>query len=94
VLRTRLGTASLCALHGAPQRARRDGLRERQLAVHDHHRKVDAVAALELVVTVDGDPPQAEAEPRGLALEQLQRTRTETAAGPLEEHDLDGSHRR
>ena len=38
-----------------------------------HHRKVDAVAALELVVTVDRDAAQVEAEPRRLALEQRER---------------------
>jgi hypothetical protein len=94
VSRTRLEATSLCALYGAPQRARRDRLRKHRLAVDDDHREVDAIEALELVVTVDRDPPQAEAEPRGLALEQLERAGAETAAGPLEEHDLDSAHGR
>jgi hypothetical protein len=92
VSRTRLATASLCELHGALQRSRGDRLRERELAVYDDHGKVDAIAALELLVTVDRDAPEAEPEPRRLAFEQCQRARAEPAAGPLEEHDLDCSH--
>ena len=67
VSRTRLATTSLCEPHGALQRPRRDRLRERDLAVDEHHREVDAVAALELVVAVDRDAAQAESEPRRLA---------------------------
>jgi hypothetical protein len=92
VSRTRLPATSLCEAHGALQRPRCDGLRERDLAVHDHHRKLDAVAPLELVVAVDRDTPEAESESRRLALEQLRRTPAEPAAGPFVEHDLDRVH--
>ena len=91
VSRTLASTASLCALHRPPQGGLRDGVGERDLAVDDHHRKVDAVAALELVVTVDRDAAQVEAEPRRFALEHARGTRAEPAAGALVEHDLDAA---
>ena len=92
VSRTRLATASLCESHGALQRPRRDRLGERDLAVDDHDREIDAMAPLELVVAVDRDAPEAEAEPRRLALEQLGRAPAEPATGALVEHDLDRVH--
>ena len=90
--RTHLPAASLCDSDGAPQRPRGNRLRERDLAVDDDDGEVDAVAALELVVAVDGDAPELEAEPRRLALEQLERAGAEAAARPLVEHDLDCPH--
>jgi hypothetical protein len=93
VLRTGLRAASLCALDRALQRALRDGLGECLLAVDEHDGEVDAVALLELGVAVDRDAPQAEPEPRRLALEQLRRTAAESAAGAFVEHDLDRGHR-
>jgi hypothetical protein len=92
VSRTCLATTSLCEAHGALQRSRRDRLRERDLAVDDHHREVDAMLPLELVVAVDRDAPKTESEPRRLALEQLGSATAETAAGALVEHDLDRVH--
>ena len=58
VSRTGLGAASLCERHRALQRPGGNRLRERDLAVDDDHRKVDAVAPLELVVAVDRDAPE------------------------------------
>ena len=92
VSRTCLATASLCELHGTRQRPRGNGLRERDLAVDDDDREVDAVAALELIVAVDRDSPELESEPRRLALEEFERTGAETAAGTFVEHDLDSAH--
>jgi hypothetical protein len=89
VSRSRLVVASLCALDGALQRACGDGLRERQIAVDEDHREIDPVAALELVIAVDEHAPQAEPEPRRLALEQLACASAETAAGAFVEHHLD-----
>ena len=57
----------------------------------DDHREVDAVAPLELVVTVDRDAAQVEAEPRRLALEYGECAGAEPAAGALVEHDLDAA---
>jgi hypothetical protein len=94
VSRACLATASLCALHGALQRAHGDGPGERQLAVDLDGRDVDAVAALELCVAVDRDAPESESEPWRLALEHLERTAAEPAGRPLEEHDLDAASRR
>ena len=64
---------------------------ERDLAVDGHDGKVDAVAPLELFVTVDRDPEQVEAERRRLAFEHREGARAEPAAGALVEHDLDAA---
>ena len=90
--RTCLATTSLCEAHGTFERACRNGLRERDLAVDHDDGKVDAVRPLELVVAVDRDAAEPESEPRRRALEQLHRTGAEPAAGPLVEHDLDRVH--
>ena len=69
-----VSTASLCALYRAPQGGPAATAWVKAISPSmSHHRKVDAVAALELVVTVDRDAPQVEAEPRRLALEQRER---------------------
>ena len=86
--------ASLCALHRTFQRPCGDRPRERQIAVDEDHREVDAIAPLELLVAVDRDAPEVESEPRRLALEHGQRAGAEPAARPLEEHDLDAASRR
>ena len=91
VSRTLVSKASLCALYRPPQGGLGDGVREGDLAVDSHHRKVDAVAALELVVTVDRDAAQVEAEHGRFALEQREGARAEPAAGALVEHDLDAA---
>jgi hypothetical protein len=93
VSRTRAAPKSLCALDRPPQLASRDCLGEGRLAVDEHDGQVDAVAPLELIVAVDRNAPQAEAEPWRLVLEQLRRARTEPAAGAFVEHDLDRGHR-
>ena len=92
--RSWLRPASLCALHGPLQRSCGNRSRKRQIAVDEDDGKVDAVTALELLVTVDGDAAEIESEPRRLALEHGQRTRAEPAARSLEEHDLDAASRR
>jgi hypothetical protein len=92
VSRTCLPAASLCEAHRALQRACGNRLRERDPAIDDDHREIDAVPPLELGVTVDRDAPEAESEPHGLALEQLGCTPAEPAAGPLVEHDVDRVH--
>ena len=91
VSRTRVATASLCALDRPPQGGLRDGVGERDLAVDDHHGKVDAVQPLELFVTVDRDAAQVETEPGRFALEYGESARAEPAAGALVEHDLDAA---
>ncbi|MDX6597647.1 MAG: hypothetical protein QOE87_1534 [Gaiellales bacterium] len=90
--RTRLATASLCEAHRSLERPRRDGLRERDLAVDGDDREVDAMEALELRVAVDRDAPQVESESQRLALEQLACARAEPAPGSFVEHDLDRVH--
>jgi len=90
VSRTRLRAASLCECHGARQRARRDGERERRLAVDENHGQVDPVAPFELFVTVDRNAPQVEPELRRRAFEHGQRASAEAATGALVEDDLDG----
>jgi hypothetical protein len=92
VSRTRLAAARLCEAHSACQRPCRNGLRERDLPVDGDDGEIDPVTPLELLVAVDRDAPEAESEPRRLALEQLGGTSAEPAAGPLVEHDLDGVH--
>ena len=92
--RSWLRPASLCALHGTLQRTCGNRSRERQIAVDEDDGKIDAVTALELLVTVDGDAAEVESEPRRLALEYGQRTCAEPAARSLEEHDLDAASRR
>ena len=92
--RTGIAAAGSRALHCALERPRGDGLRERELAIHDDDGEVDAIPALELFVTVDRDAPEAEAETRRLALEQRERAGAEPAALALEEHDLDRVHAR
>jgi hypothetical protein len=91
VSRTLVSTTSLCALDRPPQSDLGDGVRERDLAVHGHHGKVDAVEPLELGVTVDRNAAQVEAEPRRPALEHRERACAETAPGALVEHDLDAA---
>ena len=71
-----------------------DCVGEGDLAVDHDHREVDAVAPLELLVAVDRHPPEPEAEPRRLALEEVQGAGTQPAALPFEEHDLDRPSRR
>jgi len=91
VSRTRVSTASLCALDRPPQRGLGDSVSERDLAVDGHHGKVDAVAPLELVVTVDRDPAQVETKCGPFAFEHREGARAEPAAGALVEHDLDAA---
>jgi hypothetical protein len=93
VSRTPVSKASLCALYRPPQGDLGDGVRERDLAVDSHHGKVDAVAPLELVVTVDHHAAQVETERGRFALEHREGARTEPAAGALVEHDLDAARR-
>lgn len=87
--RTWLAVASLCAFHCALQRHGGDRMHKGLLAVDDDHGEVDAIAPLELLVAVDRDAPQAEAQPRRFALEHCERAYAEPAARPLEEHDVD-----
>jgi hypothetical protein len=94
VSRSWLRAASLCALHCTLQRPWGNRSRKRRIAVDEDDGKIDAVTALELLVTVDGDAAEVESEPRRLALEYGQRTRAEPAARRLEEHDLDAASRR
>ena len=91
VSRTPVSAASLCALDRPPQSGLGDGIRERDLAVDRHHGKVDAVAPLELLVTVDRDAAQVEAEPGRFALEHREGAGAEPTAGALVEHDLDAA---
>ena len=91
VSRTPVAKASLCALYCPPQGGLRDGVRKRDFAVDSHHGKVDAVAPLELVVTVDHDAAQVESERRRFALEHREGAPAEPAAGALVEHDLDAA---
>jgi hypothetical protein len=91
VSRTWLAAASLCTFHGTLECVRGDRMHKGLLAVDDDHGEVDAIAPLELLVAVDRDAPEVEAEPRGLALEHRERARAEPAARPLVEHDLDVS---
>ena len=92
--RSWLRPASLCALHGTLQRTCGNRARKRQIAVDEDDGQIDAIAALELLVTVDRDAAEIESEPRRLALEYGERTRAEPAARSLEEHDLDAASRR
>jgi hypothetical protein len=94
VSRTWLAVVSLCALDGTLQRTCGNRPGERQIAVDEDDGKVDAIAALELIVTVDRDAAESESEPRRLALEHAQRAGAEPAAHPHEEHDLDAASRR
>jgi hypothetical protein len=94
VSRSWLRAASLCALDGALQRTCGNRPGERQIAVDEDDGKIDAIAALELIVTVDRDAAEVESEPRRLAFEHAQRAGAESAAGPHEEHDLDAASRR
>lgn len=90
--RTSTAAASLCELHGAPQRPGGNGLRKGDLAVDDDDGEVDSVASLELLVAVDRDAPELESETGRLALEQLECAGAEAAAGAFVEHDLDCGH--
>ena len=92
--RSWLRAASLCALDGTLQRPCGNRPGERQIAVDEDDGKIDAIAALELIVIVDRDAAEVESEPRRLALEHAQRAGAEPAAGPHEEHDLDAASRR
>ena len=92
--RSWLRAASLCALHSTLQRACGNRPGECQVAVDQDDGKIDAIAALELIVAVDRDAAESESEPRCLALEHAQRPGAEPAACPLVEHDLDVSRPR
>ena len=92
--RSWLRAASLCARHGTLQRACGNRPGECQVAVDEDDGKINAIAALELIVTVDRDAAESESEPRRLALEHAQRSGAEPAARSHAEHDLDAASRR
>ncbi len=94
VSRSWLRPASLCALHSALQRPCGHRSHERQIPVDEDDGKIDAIAALELLVTVDRDAAEIESESRRLALEHGQRAGAEPAARSHEDHDLDAASRR
>ena len=87
-----LAKASLCALYRPPQGGLATTAYVNAISPSmPTTGKVDAVAPLELLVTVDRDAAQVESEPRRLALEHREGARAEPAAGPLVEHDLDAA---
>jgi hypothetical protein len=84
----------LCVSNSALQRARANRYGEGQISVDEDDGEIDAIAALELLVTVDRDAAEVVSQARRFALEHVQRAGAEATPRALEEHDLDAATRR